>query len=357
MLPGSYQQLVPTWHIEINGRELPFEIDRQIVSLTIQEELFAPAMLDLRLHNFQRDTASPPLIDDHLFDVGQSLQIRLGYEHDSVVLETLFFGEITGLEAEYAAQTAPLFIVRGYDYLHRLTRGQRTRSFVQMKDSDIAAQLARENGLQAEISDSEVILAYVMQQNQTDLAFLQERAARIGYEVAVRERSLLFRPYRNAESPAKSLQLEGLRDLRFVVSALGPVEQIEIRGWDPQNKQEIVAHADAGSLSSRMGGTQSGAEVGRAFGERSTAVIVDTPMFNQAEAEQIARGQFNTMALEYVTVEGQVYGQADLHSGMVIEIPAHSRRFQGLYYLTETSHSVDTNRGYFTSFVGRRNAT
>jgi phage protein D len=91
----------------------------------------------------------------------------------------------------------PSVIVRGYDRRHRMQRARKTRTFVTQKDSDIASAVAREARLSVEAVDSTVIHDYVIQANQTDLEFLQERARRIQYEVFVTDKTLHFRPVQN----------------------------------------------------------------------------------------------------------------------------------------------------------------
>ena len=83
---------------------------------------------------------------------------------------------VTGLEPHFSFGHQPTFTVPGYDRRHRFGRGRKTRTFVQQKDSDIAAQIAGEAGLHAQSIDSSVTHEYILQANQTDMEFLQERA-------------------------------------------------------------------------------------------------------------------------------------------------------------------------------------
>lgn len=68
-------------------------------------------------------------IDDNLFDLGDRVEIQMGYEQQ---IKTLIVGEITGLEPEFSQDTTPILVVRGHDLGHRLLRGRHTRSFVQI---------------------------------------------------------------------------------------------------------------------------------------------------------------------------------------------------------------------------------
>ena len=165
-------------------------------------------------------------------------------------------GEITALEPEFCATEVPKLIIRGYDRRHRLLRGCKTRSFVQVKDSDIAGQIAGDAGLTAQAEDTGVVLDYVLQHNQTDMEFLQDRARRIGYEVVVEDKSLYFRSHQNAQSEVLTLvREEDLLEFYPRLSTLGQVGEVAVHGWDVKKKKTLVGKALAGDESSKMGGT------------------------------------------------------------------------------------------------------
>ncbi len=356
---SSSNLLVPEVEVKINKARLPDDLRYDLVSVTIQEDLFSPGMFSLRLTNvFNLDTLRS---DDDRLNIGQQVEIQMGYVDN---LRPLIYGDITGLELEYSAEEVPMLTVRGYDHRHRLMRGQKYRSFVNKKDSEIAAQIAQENHLEAQTVDTEVTLDFVLQPNQTDLAFLQERAWRIGYEVVVDKTidktTLLFRPYRNAEEAAITLNPDvDLLEFHPRLGSLSQVDQIEVRGWSPQNKTGIVAQANAQESlkdTTKMGGHTSGPQVAHIFGP-TAGLIVDVPVFNQAEASQIARGQLTAMALAYISGDGLAIGRTDLRAGSVIKVEGMGQRFSGKYYITGTTHTFSPKRGYRTAFTFRRNAT
>lgn len=349
---SSSNMLVPEVEVTINDAPLPDELRYDLVSVTVQEDLFSPGMFTLRLINvFDLDVLRS---DDNRLNIGQRVVIRMGYVDN---LQPLIHGDITGLELAYSAEEVPMLTVRGYDRRHRLMRGQKYRSFVKMKDSDIAAQIAKDTNLESKTSDTGVILDYVLQHNQTDLEFLQERARRMGYEVVINDRTLLFQPYRNPEAVIITLTPdEDLLEFHPVVSSLAQVEKVQIRSWDPLAKTSIVAQANVNSLTTKMAGSTSGPEAARTFGQ-TVGFIVDVPVFNQAEADLIARGKFATMALAYISGDGLAIGRSDLRAGSVIAITGMGQRFSGHYYVTSTTHTFSPERGYRTAFTFRRNAT
>ena len=352
---NSTQRLAPEFRVRINGADPPLRAVTDLITATVHEDVGAPGMFTLQLINWDMTNLEVTWADDDLFAEGNQVEIQMGYVDN---LETLMIGEITGLEPEFSADEVPKLTVRGYDRRHRLLRDRKTRSFTQVKDSDIASQIAGELGLTARVEDSGVTLDYALQHNQTDMEFLQERAWRIGYEVAVDDRALYFGPHRNTESEVLTLA----RDVDLIEfyprsTVLNQVGQMAVRGWNPKDKAAIVGRAGTGDETTTMDGSTTGPTAADdAFGQASAA-SVDRPVFSQAEADQIALGLFNGMALAHIRGEGVCIGRADLRAGTVIRMEGLGRRFSGLYYVTSATHRYSPARGYHTAFIVRRNAT
>ena len=304
---GGNEQLVPAVRVRINGVPLPPQIVADLISVSVHEDVDAPGMFTLQLINWDMVRQQVSWADDTTWlDLGAAVEVQMGYVNRQ---ETLLAGEITGLEPEFEAGEVPTLIVRGYDRRHRLMRGQQTRSYLKVKDSDVAGQIATRLGLRAETQDTRVVLDYVLQHNQTDMEFLQGRARPIGYEVVVEDRTLYFRPRQHSKPP--TLTLERDEDLIAFfprLTTMGLAAELAVRGWNPKNKQAFVGKAGPNDQVG-MGGTVTGAQraAGRAFGQAGAASIT-RPVASQGEADQIARGEFNTMALSYISGSGTCIG-------------------------------------------------
>jgi len=347
-------KLVPTFEVLINGNTLPAQASADITHVAVHDDVEAPGMFTLCLTNWDMVQLQVTWVDNALFNLGNTVEIQMGYV-DS--LETLLVGEITGLEPQFLAGEPPTLLVRGYDRRHRLLRGDKTRSFLRMKDSDIAAQIASAHGLIPRVEDTGVILDYVLQHNQTDWAFLLARARRIGYEVMVVDKTLYFRPPQYAQGAVLTLARDtDILEFSPRLTTLNQTSKTTVRSWSVQEKKPLLGQGSIGDETTTMGGVLSGpATVNRAFGPTNT-ISVDHPTFSQAETDQIARGQFNDMALGYISAEGVSIGRTDLRAGIVIAMGDLGQRFSGRYYVVATAHTYRPNRGYRTAFTVRRNA-
>ena len=354
-IPNLSNPVIPEFSIIINGKALPNKTRPFINSITVDESLALPSMFALEIASSYELKEVNELIDDPLFTVGSVVEIKFGYGSD---LETLIIGEITGLEPEFISNRLPALIVRGYDRRHRLQRGRKTRTFVQQKDSDIASKIAGEAGLSAQAVDSKVTHDYVIQANQTDMEFLQERARRIQYEVVVYDKQFSFRPVQNTESEALTVSLdEHLLEFRPRLSAARQVSEVSVRGWNPKEKKEILSTAPAGTESSKMGGKQNGSSLAeQAFGSMKDSISAQ-PLMTQAEADQIAKAMLNKNSLSLIEGEGICLGRTDLRAGKVIKINGVGKRFGGQYYVTTAIHRYRARGGYRTQFQVRRNAS
>src|SRR5262245_47687487 len=135
--PSGQQLLVPTFDILVNDTRLTQKDRAYLVELEVDVSVKLPSMFSLVMGAADTRTEDIPWLDEDMFAIGRSIEVKLGYEN---TLSSVIKGEITGLEPEFSSIRRPALRVRGYDRRHRLMRGVQTRTFVKMKDSDIAQQ-------------------------------------------------------------------------------------------------------------------------------------------------------------------------------------------------------------------------
>ncbi|MDB9496272.1 contractile injection system protein, VgrG/Pvc8 family [Spirulina major CS-329] len=350
---SGVETLTPNIKVSIGGKKLPKGADEDLISVQVFEDIEAPSMFTLEFMTWDLQKGKFTWVDDSSFDVGEEVEIQMGYVNK---LKTVIFGEITGLEPEFRQGERPRFIVRGHDLRHRLLRGSNSKSFTKMKDSDIFSKIARARGLTPNTKDSEVKHDYVIQHNQTDWEFLSSRAERMGYEITIEKKNIYFQPPQNDQQKVLTLKFkENLSEFMPRLSSMNQVQKVEVRGWLPDDKKEVLGKAAAGKEGSKMGGKTTGPKAVKTFGD-SITTIVTQPVVTKAEADQIALGQFKDMAIAYITAEGTCPGLPTLRVAKVIEVKGVGKRFSGDYYVTATEHHYSQKFGYTTLFTARRTA-
>jgi phage protein D len=343
----------PSFTVRVNGSDLPPDARGEVAKVIVEESLDSAGAFAIELNNWDMDAQQVKWSDDALFQPGGVVEIQMGYVE---TVETVMVGEITGLEISFPERARGLLTVRGYDRLHRFRRGRRTRSYLQVKDSNVAQQIASDLGLTPDVEDSGEVHPYLLQMNQTDVDFLLARARAIGYELLVEDKTLRFRKFKHDRGKTVTLDfLHGLMTFYAYLSTADQVSQVTVRGWDPQAKQALVGQAQAADVS----GTMQGSEVGPAAAESlfgaKTLTVVDAPVATQNEADLLAKGLLNDIALNYVVGEGTAAGDPAIKVGSVIEIGGLGQRFSGLYYITNVAQVWDGQ--FITHFQVRRNAT
>jgi len=338
----------------INGSPVSAAVLRYVSDVVVDDSVGLPSMFAFVLTSSDAREQDLPWVDNaELFSVGNVVEIRMG---KAGAMTSLITGEITALEAEFVTNRLPLLNVRGYDRRHRRQRGRKTRTFLQKKDSDIAAQIGREAGLSVQATDSGTSRDYVLQASQTDWEFLCERAGLIGYEVVVIDKTLFFNPVGNAQSEILTLDMQNdLLEFYPRLSSAGQATEVKVQSWSVKEKTALLARSR--DVVSTMGGESSGAAIAQSAFGAAVEVVSDRPVGAYAEALQIAKARFNELALELVTGEGLCRGRTDLRAGKVIKIDGVGRRFGGRYYVASAVHRYSPAGDYVTEFVVRRNAS
>lgn len=292
------------------------------------------------------------------FKEGDEITISVGYDSS---MQKMIVGEITGFEGEYKEDEPTHFTVRGFDKLHRLTRGKMQRTFLNVKDSDIASQIAGEMGLSADVDDSGTVHEHVFQNNVSNIDFLYSRARAINFEVDVEDAKLVFKRPQVSGSAVATLEWENnIRKVRFFLSTTYQVSEVQVRGWSVKEKKEIVGKAAAGDVYSKMGGDKSGGEVATGkYGQGKIVTVVHSdPLESQEEADAIAKARLNELSLNFITGDAIVEGDTAIKSNCVVEFKAVGKKFEGLYYVINAIHIIrpgnDKSNGYTTRFSFRR---
>src|SRR5262245_9265679 len=79
----------------------------------------------------------------NVFDLDNTLSLKVGYAPGQ--REHLFFGEVTGVQADFPATGIPTITLVAHDFMQRLTQGKIARGFSILPDFVIAAIMSVEN--------------------------------------------------------------------------------------------------------------------------------------------------------------------------------------------------------------------
>ena len=341
-------ELAHEFNVIINGQPAPPDLARNLAEIVVDDSLYLPDMFTLRIHD-----SDMVWVDAELLSVGAEVEIWATAAAQGAqpgASGRLIQGEITALAPNFGAG-APTLTVRGYDHSHRLHRGKKSRSFLQVTDSEVAQRIAQEAKLRFQVEATTVVHEYLFQDNQTDLEFLQARAQNIGYRVYVRDKTLYFVGSEAEQEQGPELEWgRNLRDFRPRLSTMNQVDEVIVRGWDPQRKEEIVSRASESQIAPQVGVAESGAELAqRAFGVAAQLVVSDRPVANVDEANAMAQALCDEVGGDFIKARGVCLGNPGVKAGCMVTIQGIGMRFSGQYFITSATHVQDEN-GYETIF-------
>ena len=344
--------------LQLAGKDASSELIKDILQISVEESLHLPGMFTLVIHNSYLPGRSQDEAWRHekYFKIGDN--IKIGFISSTTEAKAfnkaeegyLIEGEITAIEVNFTNKSEAHIVVRGYDVSHRLHRGRYNRSFLNETDSDIVRKIAAEVGIKiGQIDDSGEPHDYIFQENQTNMEFLRERAARVGFELFIQDNKLHFRKPKNNTS----IPLQWLRDINSFsvrVTSAEQVSAVEVRSWDYSRKELISATARSEKVVTETGNGK-GSKTSTVFKNNKPPKIsvVDQPVFKPKEAETIAQALCDELGGEFVYADAKAEGDPRIRPGKVIKLEGMGDRYSGEYYVTETRHFY-SQRVYTTQF-------
>lgn len=287
-------------------------------------------------------------LDRKKLDFGKALKIKIGDE-------PIFDGKITALEAHYLEGASPEITVLAEDRLQDLRMTRRTRTFEDASDADIFRQIAGDHALTPDVTFTGPTHKVLAQLNQSDLAFLRERARAVDAEVWVDGGKLLAKPRASRNGGTVKLQ-HGKDLLEFSVTADLSEQRtsVTVSGWDVSAKDAIAEKAEKDALRAELGSDTSGVEIlGAAFKERHETLVHRVPVTG-AEAHAQAEAQLRMRARRFVVGRGRAQANAKLRVGSFVDLAGLGKLFEGKYYLAEVRHVFEGARGIRTEFIAER---
>ncbi len=353
-MPATYRS---HFSLTIDGTSASEDLIADILQVSAEESLHQLGMFTLIIsNNYFSGSSTAPWTHMSKFAIGK--KIKIGFtssttgdpNYDDASTAYILEGEITAIETDFTEEAKAPIIIRGYDVSHRLHRGRCSQSFLNMTDSDIVSKLARESGITlGTVTATTPVHKYVFQENQTNMEFLQERAARNGFELYMQDGKLNFRKPTNDEE----LELKWLQDLssfRVRVTGAEQVSSVEVRGWDYTTKKTIISTASTEAvITSNTSGK--GSTSSTTFGSSTKMIVVDQPVFSTAESDKIAQSLCDELGGEFVHADAKGTGNPKIRAGKVIKL-TDMGNYSGSYYVTETHHLFQN--GYYATHFSVR---
>lgn len=333
------------------------ELARDVTSLRIEEGTDGLKTLELKLlaegpRPNEREEGELYL-DGRAIDFGKPLEVSIGAADRARIV---FSGAVSAIEATYSAGVVPSVTAFAEDALMNLRMTRRMKTYENVTDADIAQAIASEHGLQASANADGPTYKVVQQWNQSDLAFLRERARLIQAELWFDDNTLNFATRGNRTATTLSLVLgDDLLEAQLRADLAHQRTTVKVSGYDASERSGITEEAGADTIQSEVSGGRTGSAVlQQAFGERESFRVRTDPLVS-AEAQAWAKAEMLRRARGFVTVSGMTNGTADMIVGSKLTLDRVGAPFSGDgYYVTRVCHTYDLIDGFRTHFDAER---
>lgn len=343
--------------VEVETRPLPDDVKPLLTHAYVDDSRNLPDVFVLRF----RDPGHV-VLDKAGFKIGAKIALKV-QTSDPGGPQPLMSGEVTAVGVELDAR-GTFTEVRGYDLAHRLFRGRRTAAYPNMTVADIVRKVAQRAKIPVgQVDDVKGFGGrpgtQISQDNLSDWEFLSRIAAAVGAQIAVVEGKLDFQlpekptgaPAKNAKAKSNPLVLEmhrTLLSLRAAITAAEQVPEVQVRGWDFENKKAVTATKKPDMLGTEVTGVDPVALAGK-FG--SPPFLATGPYRGQGEVDAVAAALGTQLGGACAELAGVARGNPKLRAGVAVALTNIGDPFAGKYTLTSTRHLFAEQVGYTTEFT------
>jgi phage protein D len=315
-----------------------------LLRLRVRSDVHGLSNLEAEFGNWgpKGDASDFIFFDRALLDFGKELKVKLG-------TTTIFAGKITGLEARFPQGNTPSLVALAEDRFQDLRMTRRTRTFADVSDSDVFSQIAGDHGLTPSVGVSGPTHKVLAQVNQSDLAFLRERARALDAELWISDSTMNVQPRASrGGTPVKLTYGKELRELRVLADLAGQTTSLEVTGWDVSGKQALKEEVTDSVVSSELAGGDSGPSILKsAFGDRKDALANAVPQ-TSAEAHARAEALLKRRARRFLVGHGTVETKPELVVGATVTLAGVGPLFNGDFYIASTEIAFDGAGGMRT---------
>ncbi len=337
MPPNAPPAPIDTIRLWANGTRLAQNKDLR--QFSVKQSISSAAHANVRLQ--AADQAA------RTFKVGQTLKAAV-VDPASGSEVTLFEGDIVSVALDWRAGRSEL-IVDAYDKSYQLARNTKVATFNDLSLRDIVQQIAREFGLEAQITKHLSNTTYPHAQRSGSAHRLLTDVCRMaGCEWWVEGSKLIVKP--RSESTGAAIELSGLDTLRRFSARFSSMDQaadVTVRGWNSKTKQPVIGTVSDDDISKlpRASIVTEAAKSGHEAMSwpRQVAITEDV--------EGMATSVAARMAASVLTARGEAVVTPKVRPGTIVEITNTISDWNGQYYITEAEHLVGSDQPFITRFV------
>lgn len=325
----------PAFNVEIAGNAVTQAANADegqplgVVAVTVEDHVDMVGIAKATIHQGGMDWSSLTL--------GADVTAAFGGASDKV-----FTGIITGVRHHTGTGGMEFVTVIAMDPLCKLRASRQTRVFEEVTDSDIVSDVLGQAGCDPGTVDStSASNKYVIQRNESDLMFLKRLAARNGY-------LLLSDPegkvdFKKAQFSGSPIELDRAEVIGFdyTVSHQSIPPSLTVYGWSYMDKEKVEGTASSGDIETIGGGANAVDETGTIW--QADSWISDVQVSDQGAATEMAKGELNRLARQFVRGRAKCHGRGDIRAGALIKFKGFATGFNPEAFVISSRHMIENN--------------
>ncbi len=379
---ARYATYAPDYRIEIDGEPIPPALRGAVSRISYTDGMQGADRVEVTIANEDLRWLDHPLLQ-----IDNGFRLQLGYAPDP--LESVFVGEITGINASFPNGGMPTLTIVAHDFLQRLTAGTKDRGFMlnlptighfPLPDPLVASLVSATNLLipypdpvGAALSFFTLLMAYAvspldakkgvrLQTQQSDFDFLAEIAKQNGWEMYIDHTLepqgyiLRFQFLIQDYSPSVSLTWgASLADFTPKLTTVGQVLGVQTRIWIPSIKMEfvVVLGWDYDRAAFDLQIFPGFGALDGVVGPAKARSLIKVESVGPATMPKKLLSELLPRLNNRLTGSGNCVGNLAIKAGRVIDLEGLGDQFSGLYRITSATHTIDGG-GYKTGFDARK---
>lgn len=329
LLPLPVDSSLATFTLKANGTQVP--AGYRIVSIVIQRELDRIPHAHVVLLDGDAARQSFPISESPDLAPGVEIEIDGGYSRQET---RLFKGVITRQRIEAGRGRDTFLHLEAKDAVYRASLARRSRTYLDIRDSEVIANVLSAYGNGVIITDNEVA-EQIVQHQTTDWDFAVQRANALGMVCDCDgDNANFFRPDFSQAAVASFAFGQHIRRMELEMDAEAPYASVEFNAWSPADQATTSGSVD-GAVSPADAGNPNLADVARA-----EAMPTHSGFLDQAAVDGAATARMERSRLAALRGTVEVQGTADPVPGNVVELQGIGSRFNGNGLVSGIRHEI-----------------
>jgi phage protein D len=334
---SANESFAASFRVDIGGNEFTQDKPEKMLRLVVETHLDKIGVAHVTLTGDIKPSD---------FNIGDDVTISVGGCADPA-----FVGVVTGFRHTWRGVIESV-TVEAMDPLIKLAASRETKVWGgettdEIKDSDAANDAISAGGCDVgNVEDTPGTRPYILQRNESNLAFLKRLAARNGYLVFCEEGKVNFQKPQFSGQSIEITQPD-IKNLDYSRSDIEIPNAVYVEGWDYIAKERVMASSS--SVTGIGGGTPVSATT---YG--ADLYISDVFVSSESGAKEMAEAEMNRLARSFVRGACTVLGNGQLKIGGKVKFLGFYEKFNPEGLVVGVRHVVEPGTVFDTTvwFVG-----